>query len=573
MPGLMGASRSRVASSLLLDEYFEAEDDRFVDEVIASTAAQRLKALAPRWYADQRPFARRALLRYIDDGCDRPHHRPLVKALLKLAEKQGDDEAMGHFMVAFDRLLRRKLVEVTQYDWRARREVPAKELHLETRAPKHGRDKDAPHFSLATRGYLKRRANRYFRRLGRADLPRYGRAIRAALALYQDEHLSTPAHLLDAWSLLHQLFWCSEVIDEDPRGCRVAHGASLADLEPLPMYPEAWQGAFDEVFALVTTARSRTVRASVIKMLQRWYGSDLRALPLGRVRPLLSSPHEEVQTFGAELLRSAAGLENLSIHAWLDLLRIDNPAALTFLCEVVQRHVSPARLGLADCVELACAKAAPVAELGLGWARQKPVKTAADLEVTLGVARAGAPRVREAAIAWLIPLLQASPHARPEHVRDLIDARHADVRAAALGLFQDDPRFRDDTGLWAALAETPYDDVRAFLLKHLAARRDAFSPEALRHVWATTLLNVHRGSRDKRAALRLVSDRIVARPGDAESLLPLLGVTLRSVRPAERRAALAAVAQAAFRAPALRDAITRRLPELRLFPTLSEGLA
>ena len=50
------------ASSLLLDEMYEAGDERFVGEVLASTAGKKLKALAPRWYQDQRPFARRALL-------------------------------------------------------------------------------------------------------------------------------------------------------------------------------------------------------------------------------------------------------------------------------------------------------------------------------------------------------------------------------------------------------------------------------------------------------------------------------------------------------------------------------
>src|SRR4051794_27495042 len=97
------------SSSLLLDEFYEAADERFLDEVLASTAGKKLKAIADRWYADKRPFARRALLRYIDDGCDRPHHRPLVKALFKLAEKANDDEAMGHFLASFDRLIRRKL--------------------------------------------------------------------------------------------------------------------------------------------------------------------------------------------------------------------------------------------------------------------------------------------------------------------------------------------------------------------------------------------------------------------------------------------------------------------------------
>ncbi|WP_437723993.1 hypothetical protein [Sorangium sp. So ce861] len=563
----MSAARPHPASTLLLDERFEAGDDRFVDEVLASEAGRKLKALAPRWYADRRPFARRALLRYIDDGCDRPHHRAIVKTLYKLAEQAEDDEVIGHFMVAFDRLVRRKLVKVPRYDWQTRTSHEEPWLVNDTRAPVclAPGDVESPRFSMRTRHYLRRRAFRYFRRLGRRDAARYGRAIRAALALYRDEHLDRPERLLDAWGLLHALYWGSPALERLPRGVRLAEGAALAELEPAPLYPEAWQGAFDGVLGLVTAARSRAVRSFAIALLGRAYAAELRGLSVARVRALLESPHDEVQTFAAGLLQQIPGLEGLPIADWLALLQTENAAALAFLCEAVVKHVAPARLSLAECVDLARARAAPVAELGLRWVKTKPVKTAADLDTIARLATAGAPRVREEAVAWLIDALRSSPHSRAEHVRDLLDARHEDVRAAGLELFESDARFRDDTGLWAALSETPHADARAFLIRHLTARKAALAPEALRHVWAAALLAVHGGARDKRAVVRQIADRVVARPGEADALLPLLGVALRSVRPPERRAALGALARAAFRAPALRDAIARRLPELRLF--------
>ena len=152
-----------------------------------------------------------------------------------------------------------------------------------------------------------------------------------------------------------------------------------------------------------------------------------------------------------------------------------------------------------------------------------------------------------------------------EHVRDLVDARHEDVRREAMGLFERDVRFKDEPSLWASLAENPYDDVRFFLLKHLAQREKALGQTALQRIWAQTILAVHRGATHKRTALSQISARIVEHPSEAEPLLALFSYALRSVRPPERRAALAAVSRAAFRAPALRNAMGRKIPELSLF--------
>jgi len=571
-------------SSLLLDERYEAADERFLDEALASTAGRKLKSLAPRWYEDKRPFARRMLLAYLDDGCDRPHHRPLVKALFKLAEKAGDDEAMGRFMVAFDRMVHRRMKTAYRWDPATRQSQQEQVLGGDRSVPiKLGsKENRAPRFSRRTRLYLCRRAFRYLRRVAREDAARYGRAARAALLCYRDEHLVRPEQLLDAWGLVHALYWGSPVLVRDPRGIRVAEGRSMAELVPAPFAPAAWRGVFDGVLELLQGARSRTVRVFAIALLKRDYAADLRDFPLKRARGLLRSPHDEVQAFAAELLRDAKGVHNLSIDEWLELLRVDNPTALPLLCELVEKTVSPERLSLAQAIELACARAAPVAELGLRWARQKPVADAAALTAVLALARAGAPRVREEGVAWVAGLLEKAAFATPEHVRELCDARFADARAPGLALVEKDARFRESTLLWGALSESPYDDARAFLVKHLREREGVFTmgpraapypgpaspgtfgPETLRAIWATTLLAVHRGGRAKRAALRQISARVAQRPDEAEALLPLLGIALRSVRAPERAAALSAVATAAVRTPSLERALARALPELRI---------
>src|SRR5262249_21581531 len=168
-------------------------------------------------------------------------------------------------------------------------------------------------------------------------------------------------------------------------------------------------------------ARSRTVRTFAVALLERDYADALRGMPLARVRALLRSPHDEVQTFAAKVLRTTRGAAALTVDEWLELLRIDNPVALPILCEMVQKVVPPQRLTLLQCVQLACAKAGPVAELGLGWARKKPVNDAAALVEALGVARAGVPHVREEGTAWVADLIGKGTFAAPEHVRELCD--------------------------------------------------------------------------------------------------------------------------------------------------------
>src|SRR5262249_1765601 len=153
---------------------------------------------AERLQGDPRPFARRALLGYIDDGCDRDHHRALVKRLFKRCEAAGDDEAMAHFLVAFDHLLRRTLQEVQRWDWtsqasykdfvlmRASLGGPREHINPMTGEKIVVPGRRESFFTAATRGYLARRAWRYFRMLGWKDPARYARAVRIALALYQE---------------------------------------------------------------------------------------------------------------------------------------------------------------------------------------------------------------------------------------------------------------------------------------------------------------------------------------------------------------------------------------------------
>jgi hypothetical protein len=91
----------------LAEELLERGDPLFVDELRRITDADRLGTFAARWYADRRPTSRQLLFAYLDLPLNAFRHEPLVKRLFKLAERAGDDEVMGRFLVTFDRCVRR----------------------------------------------------------------------------------------------------------------------------------------------------------------------------------------------------------------------------------------------------------------------------------------------------------------------------------------------------------------------------------------------------------------------------------------------------------------------------------
>ena len=98
-------------------------------------------------------------------------------------------------------------------------------------------------FSLPTRQYLRRRAWRYFRNLGKLHPERYVPAISEALMLYEDADVDSGLAFIDNWGLVHALFHHSPVLQSHPRGWRVAEDRSLSELEPDPIYEHLWRSA------------------------------------------------------------------------------------------------------------------------------------------------------------------------------------------------------------------------------------------------------------------------------------------------------------------------------------------
>ncbi len=559
---------SHAVSQLLLDVLFEEAEPRFLYEVLASPHEKKLGALAGKWFGDARLQMRSMLLDYVDDGCDRAHHRALVKRLFKAAEEAGDDELMGRFMVAFDRIPRRIMGERRFYDYGSLEVVTRTAVVADPDIPTHaGQATERSRFSRATRRYIVRRAWRYFRYLGFREPERYITAISAALAHYRDADLDDPAKLLDAWGLVHALYWGSEVLERPPRGVRLAANRALSSLEPAPFRPELWQTehAFEPLLTLAAQARSRPVAEFALSQLRQHHAEAMRGLDLARLRPLIDSDRDEVQRFAAELLEHASGFDKLPVRTWLILLATRNVHALPQLCALFEAHVRPSRLSFDQRLALASAKAHPVAQLGLKWLREQ-AGDAPDREALAPLLRAPLQAIREEAATWLTGLLRSSNAAGPEDVRELLDAPHAEVRQQALSLVEDDPRFTESGVIWSAMAESPHPEVQHRLVYKLSAStKGSLDETSRRHLWRSTLLAVRSGSRAKKHALRQVAAALCDHPEQAELLLPLLGIALRSVRPPERRHALAAVARTAFAHPELRATIGRVMPELQLF--------
>lgn len=558
----------RAPSALALETLFTSGDPSVLEEVLATTADRRLASLAVPWLADGRPEMRRALLAYVDDGCDRPGHRALVKGLFKGAEAHGDDELLAHFAVAFDRLTPR--IATLRWgwvggDWRPVAHVLAPNPVLRVRETETSRKHTGPErFTRATRRYLARRVFRDLRRIAKADLPRYGRLVRTMLALYEDVHLPRPESLLDAWTLVHVLWGWSPVLERDPRGVRVAKGRSLAELAPAPYHPAAFRGVRDELLALLVTARSRVVRAWVVQWLEKEYASELAGVPLATIRALLASADGVVSGLGAKLLERAEGLSVMPVDAWLALLESPDPSAVAVVVRLFEARVSPKRLTLEACARLARSPVAVVAELGLRTARDKPITTPADLAAIASIARtAQVQAVREAGARWTLELLSGGARAlaRPEHLRDLFDAKHPEVRAIAAAFAIAHPEHRS-LPLWFSLVESPYEDVRALVVRFASEWQAEAGVSEIEHLAATAILAIHRGAASKPAVMRRLADRVVEKPEEVDRLLPVLALALRSVRGPERTSALASVARAAVRSEAVRAAVRRHLPEL-----------
>jgi hypothetical protein len=605
-----GTKPSQV-STLVVDESFATAGDQFVDLVREISSPKYLAALADRWKRDPRPWAREQIIEYLLLPMDRPGHEPVVKRLFKQAEENRDNELMGHFFVAFDRLVRRVRKMRYRYDWQARSGWREEVLTRPYNVIQHARDrgeginpftgekmtlharpaivpKNGRLFSYRTRQYLRRRAWRYFRRMGFQRPAEYPAAIAGALALYRDDDLAKGENILDSWALLNAGFFHSPILKINSERIRITEGGSLGSLSAAPRFEELWKTpeAAEVLLDLVAAAQSRLVRVWAMQLLKRHHAAAMQSIDTARLLKLLDHADDEVAQFAAGLLETLPAADSWPIETWLQLLETRSVSALVTICEVMSKRVKPDRVSLRQAVEMACARATPVARLGLEWLKQRPVKSDADRETIAGLSNAECDAVGEEVAAYGLLVVGSPPSYRTDQVVRFFDSLNARVRrgawdwlvgAGGSGLEAGDNTNSsagyDDASLWSRLVETPYDDVKLRLVEELdrraadSAKVPALTVDSLPPIWTAVLLNVHRGGRAKLTALRQISAAIANRPEAAEGLIPVMAVAIRSVRPPEVRAGLSSILTAVAKRPELEAMLAKQIPELRLMPT------
>jgi hypothetical protein len=584
-------------------EEFAAGKAKFVDSLRDIADPDELGQFAREWYLDPRRDARLLLFRYLSYPLNALRHEPLVKRLFKLADIAGDAETMAHFMVALDRVVRRRTklkkkytyentrgwgrevrvteeeVQVDVFDTTPKEDWVVQQVHDPRYAQWH-RDRlkldQRRLFSGKTRNYLRRRAWRFFRLLGRKSPAKYVPAVCVALKLYTDDDTADGLQLLANWGLVHTLFHFSPALVSKPSGWVLAPGKTLRDLTPEPYHNTLWKEQPEAALDLITTAKARTVRQWAMRWLAKESPETLEKLPLDTLLDWLKAKDADLAEFAAARLRTKTGLESVPLERWMSILDSAPADALDVVCELIGRNVSGDKLSLFEAVRFAKMRATPVAKLGQQWLKGKVPTSSAQIEAVLSLRDAQAQPLRPELCRWAAKTLSGVENFKPDWVMEFLDSRHEDVRTVGLEWLETEQRAKDAPSVWQRMLESPYDNIRLPMVDRLEAIRvagsesDIYRPELVRLLWATVLLNVHRGGRQKGIVVRQMCERLVRMPDESKYLLPILAVAVRSTRGIEFRTGLTAVVRLQETKPELGDAIGKAFPELALVP-LSPG--
>lgn len=584
----------RQGSMLLAEEYFECGDDRFVEELRCVTDADRLGEFARRWIDDSRPIARQFLKQYLSHPLNCARHEAIIKRLFKLAEKAQDDELMGLFLRAFDvSIRRRKRVRrnfnwVTREVWIQETVVPPRDTMPRKFVRVTGWFQHLRLFSLLTRRYVTRRTWRYFRQIGKTDPARYVNATTQALLTYTDADTPDGLAMIDNWGMMHILFHHTEILTARPSGWHLRPSQHLENLAPAPAFPEAWRQSPESLWTLLTNARARVVRQWAFRLLKQEHGDFLASQPVLRFLELVRHSDDDIARFAAENAASSRRLNALTAEQWFAMLSDCNPAALETLCQALSNDVDPVTIAFDKRIMLACSRPESMAEVGLKLLRLSTIRTSHEARLLSPLANAECEVLRPQILEWLRTVLASTETFASDSgeqsgadtsqfatalVMDLLDSRFQDVRDFGWTWFEQTAEAAGDVSVWQKLLESPYDDIRFRVVRMLqqqpapetldAASRGRLSADLIRSLWASVLLNVHRGSRQKPVVLTQIAARLRKHPDEAGVLLPLVASSLRSIRGPEWKAALAMVVQLA-EVPELQEHVTALFPQIGL---------
>jgi hypothetical protein len=546
----------------VLAELYDSGNASFLDLLLKHQGSFKpYLALIERWKKDSRPWARRLKIEFALDGIVSSDGRVIFKRLFKQAWADRDHELMGAFMIRLDRALRRK--RARRYRW-VQRTVETEEV---LRLPPGG---NRLPFSTATTHYLRRRAWRYFRRLGFSDGEAYISAISLALVRYQDDDLRAGENLLDSWGLMHACFGKSPQLKFNRRYTNLAPTGSLAELSAAPMFERHWAKpeSMLNLLDILLLAQCRVVRVWSFQLLRRLHGASLPKIDAAMLLKLIDHSDADVAGFAAELLSNAQTVASFPMTTWMGLLATRNPAVVATITEAFRKNVNFDRVTLPQAVELSTRVAVPVARLGLEILAAKPIRSDTDLRELAKLSAASCVAVAAEIAQFALARLNVPKAYQLDDVIRFFDSNIKPLRDGAFAALAKQSPADVDPAFWARLFESPYDDVRFELVARLTDRKKlpGASANSLATLWQGVLLNIHRGGRAKLSALRQISDYVAAEPSTLKTLLPILSVALRSVRPPEMRHGLAAIVQAVERIPALAGEVQTHLPELQLEP-------
>lgn len=582
-------------SRIYLDELFAAEDARFFEYLRGVRSPPMLVPLVERLKSDARPWAQQQIIAYFSEPLDCRGHELVVKRLFKHAEEKGLDRVMAACAVAFDRLIRRERRKIHSYDSAARQWRQSTRLVSPRNRiapfPVHDRRSNLPNglsqdyyrqrpgdrlFTSRTRYYLRRRVWRYFRRLGYMHPDGYVPAIALALSQYTDDDFATGANIIDNWSLMHACYFHFVALEFTATKIELEEGQSLGQMQAAPYHLDLWRQteAFDVLIDLLAGARSSLVRLWTLEMLHAHHEPLLKSLTPARLIPLLSHADERVQSFAAQAFANMDNLSSIGIDDWLSLLDTKSIGALTLICDAMKRHVSLDRLTAQQVFDLACARPVPVAQMGFGMVqgqhKQRPYPSK-DISRLANVACAA---IATESATWALEVLGKMDMFDVDHVSQFFDSLQSGTRAAALAWLDESSLGWNEPALWVRLIETPFDDVRLGVIRRQEQRQQLpgrQEGDRLAPLWAAVILGVHRGGRRKPDALRQLVRAIVDAPAQAERLLPIVVIAIRSIRPAEQRAALSAVATMLADAPDQLALVGRMIPELEVPALIGES--